>query len=175
MRTVVVASTIACTFAATLVVGCAHSGVFVGGRFEDAHVSYQVGAPGKSWVQVHQPKANVAWYSADFDAVLLANSSCEGVGDSSLESFTNDLLIGTTEREIISQNRDMLAGREILETLSVAKVDGVARQMKILVLKKDGCVYELVLAAPVANFLAAEQDGYAPVRAGFDVAARRDR
>ena len=60
-----------------------------------------------------------------------------------------------------------------LETMAIAKIDGVPRQRALFVLKKDGCVYDVVYDAAPLKFdegLAA----YRRVRDGLDVGARRD-
>ena len=175
--TFLAAPLLACWVPAVAGVGCCGgggSGAYSAGHFTDAHVSYRVGAPGTGWAEVSQPKANVAWFHPGHDAVILVNSSCEGVADSPLEGLTNDLLMGTTERAVLEQNRLAFSGREALETRARAKLDGVMRDMKLFVLKKDGCVYDVVFGAPAASFDAAE-GGYARVKDGFVVDARRDR
>ena len=39
-------------------------------------------------------------------------------------------------------------GREALRTVARAKLDGVPRELELVVLKKDGCVYDFALVAP---------------------------
>lgn len=144
------------------------------GRFRDQTVAYAVGAPGPGWKELTLRTANVAWFNDALQASLLVNSHCEGVGDSSLEGLTNDLLMGMTERQILSQARLPSSRREALESIATAKLDGVPRKLTLFVLKKDSCVYDIVLDASPATFDAA-RPAYEQVRDGFHVDARQDR
>lgn len=146
----------------------------MGGRFSDQHVSYAVGDPGPGWELVRLPTANVAWFQRDLRASLLVNSHCEGVGDATLVALTGDLLLGMSDREILQQERKPWSRREALETVATARLDGVQRKLSIFVLKKDTCVYDIVLDAAPESWTAA-QPGFVRVRDGFAVGARRDR
>jgi hypothetical protein len=144
------------------------------GKFTDSHVEYALGQPGQGWDSIHLETANGAWHNDSLNASLLVNSHCSGVADSPLEGLTSDLMMGMTERNIESQKVIPWSKREAMETVATAKLDGVVRKLAMFVMKKDGCVYDIVLDADPAHFEAA-QAAYAKVRDGFDVAPRRDR
>lgn len=146
----------------------------VDNRYQDEHVGYTIGQPGAGWVQMRLEKANVAWHHPDLAAGMFLNSTCGGVQDAPLIALSNELLIGSTEREIVQQEVMPWSNREALETVVTCKLDGVARKRILFVIKKDGCVYDLVYDASPEHFdegLAA----YRAVRDGLDIAARRDR
>ncbi len=149
-------------------------GALVDGTFKSDKVAYNVGPPGPGWAEVKLETANAAWHNPDMGAALMVNSHCEGVGDSPLEGLTNDLLMGMTEREILSQERVPWAKREALHSVATGKLDGVERKLEVFVLKKDGCVYDIVLDASPAHFDAA-RGAFARVREGFNVDARPNR
>ena len=155
-------------------IGCGTGGSFVGNRFEDKQVDYTVGQPGAGWQRVQLENNNVSWFNESVGAGLLVNSYCEGVADAPLEGLTGELLIGTTEREILEQSVRPWSGREAMETVAVARLDGVQRKRSMFVLKKDGCVYDVIYDAPIARYDAG-YSGYERVRDGFDVGPRRDR
>jgi hypothetical protein len=167
-------TTAAVVVTAALSGACGTGASFVGNHFEDRHVDYRVGAPGPGWRQVHLETSNISWLNDDTGAGLLVNSHCEGVQDSPLEGLTGELLIGTTEREVLEQTVRPWAGREAMETIATGKLDGVARKRALFVVKKDGCVYDVVYDAPLARFDAGYA-AYVAVRDGFSIAARRDR
>lgn len=150
------------------------TGHLVDNRFEDDKVSYSVGLPGEGWRRLQIERADIAWHNAALGAGLLVNSACEGVQDSPLVGLTNELLIGTTEREIIEQTTLPWSRREALESIVTGKLDGVPRKRALFVLKKDGCVYDIVYDAPPLSFDAG-LPAYRRVRDGFDVGLRRDR
>lgn len=156
-------------------VGCwGTSGRLVDNRFQDDKVNYTVGTPGEGWRRMELARADIAWHHPGLGAGLLINSACEGVKDSPLIGLTNELLIGTTEREVLQQDLMPWSKREALETVVTGKLDGVLRKRVLFVLKKDGCVYDIVFDAPPDAFNAGLA-AYRRVRDGFDVGLRRDR
>lgn len=143
------------------------------GVYEDARVNYRVSEPSDGWRQVRVASANAAWLHDELGASLLVNSHCEGVQDAPLEALANHLLIGWTEREVLDQRKFELSRREALEQEVSAKLDGVPRRLMLLVLKKDGCVYDVVLSAPPESFSRAKA-GYERVAGSLDIGPRRD-
>ena len=89
-----------------------------------------------------------------------------GEEDVPLPALTKHLLFGFTERQVQSQERIPLDGREALVTHAMAKLDGVPRELVLVVLKKNGCVYDFALAAPHETFERARHD-YEALVAGF--------
>lgn len=154
-----------------LLAACAGDGHVTDGAYRDAKVSYRLGTPGEGWDELKLDTANVAWFHQGLAASLMVNSHCEGVKDAPLSGLTEDLLMGLTDREILSQTTRPWARREALETLARGRLDGVERKLALFVLKKDGCVYDIVLGAPPERFDAALV-AFAHVRDGFTVDAR---
>ncbi len=144
------------------------------GRFHDDHVAYAVAEPGDGWTKVTLESTNIAWHHPGLGAGILVNSHCEGVKDAPLEGLTGELMMGTTEREIVEQTLKPFSGREALETIATGKIDGVPRKRGMFVLKKDGCVYDVVYDSRPDRF----DDGLAAFRrvcSGLEVGPRRDR
>ena len=163
-------------FAATSVVAGACSStpkVDSAGAYVDDHVDYAVAPPGAGWTEMSVDDANGAWFSEEHRASLLVNSHCEGVEDAPLEALTRHLSIGMTEREVLKEERVMLSRREALVTELQAKLDGVPRQMLILVMKKDGCVYDIVLDAAPESFDGA-RPAFEAMKDTLEVRARPD-
>ena len=134
--------------------------------------NYKVKPPSAGWSEVKVAGSDAAWVHEKSHASLMVNALCEGSEDAPLTALTNHLLFGTTDREFIKQEEVMVSRRAGLETTANFKLDGVPRRMKALVVKKDGCVYDIVYAAPPESF---DQGlaGYDSVRANFDVQARQ--
>ena len=144
------------------------------GVYQDPDVHYRVGAPGPGWSEIVVESANAAWFHDGAKASLMVSSHCQGVDDAPLEALTRHLTIGMTEVVLLSETRIMLSRREALETELTAKLDGVPRRQVILVLKKDACVYDIVLDASPATFETA-RPGYDAVKTGFTVEQRPGR
>jgi len=99
-----------------------------------------------------QGQNDLAWAHHGHAAIIQANASCNPSLDIPLTALTNHLLIGFTEREVAEQELVPMDGREALRTHMRAKLDGVPRELLLVVLKKDGCIYDFALVAPPAGF-----------------------
>jgi hypothetical protein len=143
--------------AATLV-GCARARPVVReGVVRGRQASFRVGALGPGWQPVGGD-ADAEWHRPDSGAVILANGECRPGADEPLGVLRNTLLIGFTDRVVRAEKRAMLDGREALASRVGAKLDGVPVEIDAWVLKKDGCVYDLVYAAPPETFAAGRGD-----------------
>lgn len=119
------------------------------GVFTGDETSYAVGDPGPRWTRLGVESQNdLAFHGETLDAILQSNSTCDPAQDIPLLALTNHLLFGFTEREIVSQDLRPMDGREALFTRVRAKLDGVPRELLLVVTKKDGCVYDFALVAP---------------------------
>ena len=143
-------------------------------QFDDGQVRYSVESPGEGWTEIAVENTNVAWLHEPTASAILVNSHCEGVEDAALDVLTRHLTVGMTDRQVLEEKRFTKSKREALETVVSARIDGVERKMVILVLKKDGCVYDVVYTAHPARFEKA-RPGYERVKGRFDVLPRADR
>jgi hypothetical protein len=84
----------------------------------------------------------VAFVSADQTNTLAVNATCVDHDDPPLEVLTRHLLMGFTERETLTQTLEPMDGRQALRTHVRARLDGVPVELILVVLKKDGCVYD---------------------------------
>lgn len=159
--------------AALLLNGCRSTGSLRDGVFQGHGVRYRVGDPGAGWQKNSLPDADIAWIYGDGLASLLINSRCVGTKDVPLEALASQLLIGMTEQDQISAVREQRSGREALETTSNARIDGVLQVWKSYVLKKDGCVYDIVLVADPQS-LNQVLPGYEATKQLFDVYERME-
>lgn len=143
------------------------------GRFDDGQVHYALPEPGDGWQRLRLDTANAAWRNPAKRAAILVNSHCVGVEDASLHVLSRHLLMGMENTEILSESQRTIAGRAALETSARGTLDGVPRQLQLLVLKKDGCVYDLVLEGNPANF-DDSLPAYARLRDSWQIFRRKD-
>ena len=128
-------------------VGCVSNGSYDGDVYRDSETQYHLASPGSGWQSIAIEGANdLAW--AKEGAVIQVSSSCDPGLDIPLEALTNHLMIGFTERSLVDQQRVPMAGREALHTHVRAKLDGVPRELFLVVLKKDECVYDFAAVTP---------------------------
>lgn len=150
------------------VAGCGGGGTLSGSVFQGAETSYRIGQLPQGWRRLEVEGHNdLAWSHGELAAVIQLNASCDPDLDIPLVALRSHLLIGFTDREVRDERLVPLDAREALRTHVVAKLDGVPREMVLMVLKKDGCVYDFALVAPPGPpFERARQD-YRSLVGGF--------
>jgi hypothetical protein len=117
--------------------------------FKKPEARYRVGTLPKAWHRVAFSDNDLAFSEeGETGRVLAANATCKGHDDPPLPVLTRHLLMGFTDREELSQQLIPLDGREALRSRWVAKLDGVPVALELVVLKKDGCVYDFSYVAP---------------------------
>lgn len=109
---------------------------------------------------------DLAWRAPRADAVIAANATCRGHQDAPLSVLVNDLVIGTTDREVLLDETAMLDGRAARHQVLRLKLDGVPLVYDLYVVKKDGCVYDLTLVCSPPSY-EATADTFVAFVAGF--------
>lgn len=125
--------------------------------------SFGVGLPGRGWKPYPEDESGlqVAWFHPDSASVIQVRSQCAEHGDSTLEMFTEHIGADFEDWEIIQSDtgkRDrrgrpimklhqkelQLIDRRAVRTSISAKLDGVAIHLEIVVVKKNGCLFDLM-------------------------------
>lgn len=146
--------------------GCAASATFDGAVYRGRDVSFRVPLVPASWRRVSLPAADLAFRDEAHDASVLINSRClVSDWDAPLVALTDHLILGTTARQIAREETIPFDGREALHTLLEARLDGVPMRYDIFVLKKDGCVYDLVYVSPPSGAATLAAGGFAEFEA----------
>lgn len=155
------------------------------GRTKAGAVSFGIGLPGKDWKPYPEKESGVqvAWLSQKSSSVIQVRSQCAEHGDSSLEMFTahigadfgnwqvRELDTGEKDRrgrpitEPVQKNF-RLAGRTAMRSTVDAELDGVPISLEVVVLKKDGCLFDLTLISP-PNAFDSEMPAFDRVVKGF--------
>jgi hypothetical protein len=159
-----------------LVTATAALGCVTGGPTAHGPPSFRVGALGPAWHRIPS-KADRAYLSEATGAAIMANGDCRE-RDAPLPVLANALLIGLTDRRVLEERRVPLAAREGLYRRLTARLDGVPLTIESYVVKKDGCVYDLVRLVPLDGKgtgagAAAGHDDFAAFVAGFAVGDER--
>jgi hypothetical protein len=129
--------------------GCA--GVLRDGVFTDGHTRFRVGSVPPSWELVKLEGNDVAYISRDSPHSIAVNATCEDHDDPPLDTLTRHLLMGFTERSTLDQQTFTLDDREALRTQVSARLDGVPVELVLVVMKKDGCVYDFTYLSPPSS------------------------
>ncbi len=137
---------------AALCSGCgASSGSFAAGVYRDGAIAYRVGALGSQWRRIHVTGGQLAFHH-DQGGTISAAATCEGPDhDAPLDVLTNHLLFGVEHRVERSRSAGTLDGRAALRTRADGTLDGVPIALDLVVLERDGCIYDLqLIAGPTA-------------------------
>ncbi len=128
-----------------LVAVACSSSTFDGQVYRSGELTFRVGPVPGSWQQIEAENTLLAFRDRGAGATVAVNGRCGKDGDDvPLESLTHHLFLHFTERQIKSQERLGLDGRDALRTVLLAKLDGVPKHFTVVVLKKDGCVYDFL-------------------------------
>lgn len=129
--------------------------------------TYAFAPPGAGWREVRGEKGiQVAWVSDQHGAVITLHAQCAEQGDSSLEQYTDHMRIDWTGWKVVSQQAERLLGRDALRTIVDAQLDGVSYRNEFVVVKKSGCLFDMMYSAPPDRFDAGRA-AFAQVVGGF--------
>jgi len=133
--------------------GCGHAQTFDEGVLRKDGMAVRVGPVPPGWRRIRVDGADLAFRDDERSGSALFDVRCgQRDDDAPLAVLTNHLIMGTTEREFDAQDTVPFDGREALHTLLRAKLDGVPMQYDIYVMKKNGCLFDLVYVAPPDRF-----------------------
>ncbi len=154
-----------------LLAGCVGAGTFSGQVYRQGSVAYRVGVLPDGWSRSRSHGANLVFQHAQ-GGMVVVNAECPLQGDAPLHVLTNHLLFGVSAQQEISRTLFTLDGREALRTHLTGQLDGVPIELALVVLKKDGCLYDLQLIAGPGQF-AAREPAFTSFVAAFASEARR--
>ena len=144
---------------AVLVMACVHGDSFDNGVLRKGDLVVHLGPLPSSWRRVDVDGADLAFRDDVHEGSALFDVSCgRRDDDAPLPVLTGHLIMGTTERELETQETIPFDGREAMHSLFRAKLDGVPMRYDIYVMKKDGCVYDIVYVAPPDFFAEGARD-----------------
>ncbi len=115
------------------------------------HATYGISLPSKEWQQKSFRGADLYFEHVSKKASIYFSTQCEKFSDSPLEALTAQMLIGFNDIDIKKREAKELADREVLVSELTAKVDGVTRYMKIMVLRKNRCVFDGVFSSALSS------------------------
>jgi hypothetical protein len=113
--------------------------------------AYRFGEPPEGWRKLQVNDNDVAFQSEHSPHVVAVNATCKEYEDVQLPVLTRHLLMGFTDTDIHEQTAEPLDGREALRTHVTARLDGVPTELLLVVLKKDGCIYDFSYLSPVGQ------------------------
>lgn len=99
----------------------------------------------KDWQRIEADMADDAYKNTKNGNILIINSLCRKYDRTTLEQLTDNILAGLSDSSIIDRKSSNLFKRSSLRTIASGTLDGVKTHMIIEVVKKDRCIYDIVL------------------------------
>lgn len=153
-------------FAALVALGCGGSN-FDGHVFRRGDLAFQVGPIPPAWRSIDADGALLAFRDDRAEATVALNGRCGLDGDDvPLEALTHHLFLHFTDLTLLKQERFELAGRAALRSELTGSLDGVRMHYLVVVLKKNGCVYDFMLVN--ADGKPSNQEAFEHFVAGFE-------
>jgi hypothetical protein len=141
---------------AALAVAACGGPTFDGTVYRGTDIAFRIPPAPASWKRFSVAGTAVTYRDDENAATIAVNGRCRNEDDVPLGSLTQHLFLQFTNREILKQDVVPFDGREAMHTVLSAKLDGVPKMFDIWVLKKDGCVYDLLFIADPARYAAGE-------------------
>lgn len=125
--------------------GCA--GGLEGSVFRGDGYGFRIADVPAGWSRLDVTDAALAYDTGS--GYALVNARCDKDGeDVSLRALTQHLFLRFTERVTLTETLTPFDEREALHSEVLAKLDGVPQRFSVWVMKKDGCVYDLLFFSP---------------------------
>jgi hypothetical protein len=114
-------------------------------------------APKSPYKQVKGLRADDAWQNPENGDSISYFSTCNEQSDPTLENATDEMISAFGETKQLSQKKLEFNGRDALDTVGEARVEGVPTKIHALVFKKNGCLYTLSLIGLAKHFASGEK------------------
>jgi hypothetical protein len=116
---------------------------------------YRVNLPGQDWRVVNERTPDLELRHRQAAAAILVNASCDPrLAGRTLEALRREILAGFSDRDVRERDTVPVAGREAAHIIVDGQEtrQGERVRVELYVVKGDRCVYDLVYAAPPADF-----------------------
>ncbi|MGH8070952.1 MAG: hypothetical protein ACRERE_38115 [Candidatus Entotheonellia bacterium] len=128
--------------------GCrATVGRVIGQQFVSPAYAFEVPLPGDEWQPVAGEPSVLTLTHAQLAAGITISVTCDRERDVPLNILTRHLFFGFNHMEILQQELQALNGVPALKTVARARLDAREVQVASYVVRRDGCVYDMVYFA----------------------------
>ncbi|MDD2731272.1 MAG: hypothetical protein PHW33_04085 [Candidatus Portnoybacteria bacterium] len=129
---------------------------------------YRVGELSLEWERLSTKARTISWYNQSYRSSISTDAYCgRSVQGRSLASLGGDLITALDNRKFAQEREFTLAGRSALRQAVQGTVDGVPTQVDLVVVRKDGCVFDFYLVSQGAPEAEALED-FEAFFGGFD-------
>lgn len=140
-----------------LLIGCA-TGQTLEGFYVDEGKGFRVRLPRSGWELMESPGADLALRDSRSQARMAVAASCPGGESGPLPSLVRHLFFGLRDVKRLRQEQVQLDGVAGLDTEITGKSEGVPVHVRSVVIRRKGCLYDLLFIAPPETFGARSAD-----------------
>lgn len=115
-------------------------------------------APGGDFVAFSPDHLDAAWKNQKNGNSISFLSDCDPKNDPSLTSIQKGILQGIQKQEVIQSEYQKFNGRQALFTEVKGEVDGIPSQIKLVILRKNKCIYVLTYVGLNSKFAANQKE-----------------
>ena len=126
--------------------------VNLGPKTPEKSMNVAANAPSPPFQVLKGARADQAWQNPEDGNSISYLSTCNEQSDPSLEIATEEIVSGLGNTKTLSQKKSEFDGRDALDTIAEARVEGVPTKIHALVFKKNACVYTLSLIGLKKSF-----------------------
>src|SRR3972149_2444844 len=146
-------------FIGGLLTGCAAaSGRVVDGVYVDGAKGFRVDLSRSGWQVTQSPGADLALRHADVDASMAGSARCTEQERGPLPALARHVFFGLRQGEWLRQEPIVLDGVAGLETVVRGSWEGAPIQVRSVVIRRKGRLYDLIFVAPPESFEARDAD-----------------
>ncbi len=119
------------------------------GVYREEGTRFRIGTLPPDFARLGVDGVDLAYRDDRAQATIAINARCgKDADDVPLTALTHHLFLHFTDISMLDQREFTMDGRAALRTEAIAKLDGVAQHFVVVVLKKNGCVYDFMLITP---------------------------
>jgi hypothetical protein len=141
-------------------------GQVIGQQFISPAYAFEVPLPGGAWQPVPDEPSALTLAHTQLAAGITISVTCGQERDVPLDILTRHLFFGFKNMQVLQQAPQALHGVPALETVARARLDGREVQLHSYVVRRDGCIYDMVYFASPQDYSQGEP-GFERMMAGF--------
>ena len=128
------------------------------GVYVDEAKGFRVRVPRNGWQVVDARGADLAFRDVPSEARVAVWARCPEPEAGPLTVLARHLFFGLRQVEWLRQGEILVDGVAGLETVVKGQFEGVPMQVRSVVIRRKGCLYDLLLVAPPETFGAQDTD-----------------
>jgi hypothetical protein len=127
-------------------------GQVIGQQFISPAYAFAVPLPGDEWQPVADEPSALTLVHTQLAAGITISVTCDQEHGVPLDILTRHLFFGFKDIEVLQQAPQALNGVPALETVARAHLDGREMQLHSYVVRRDGCIYDMVYFASPQDY-----------------------